>query len=75
MTERGTREVVAGHICSLRDAINTSPHLTTNLRISYTRANLVPVTTQAKMKNPKSAVMMKNITHRQIGKTHIKKVF
>jgi len=25
------REVVVGHICSLRDAINTSPHLTTNL--------------------------------------------
>jgi len=43
MTDRGTREVVAGHICSFRDAINTSPHLTTNLRISYTRANLVPV--------------------------------
>ncbi|KAJ6884375.1 hypothetical protein NC652_031395 [Populus alba x Populus x berolinensis] len=45
MTKREIRKVVAGHIYSLnlRNAINTSPHLTTNLRISCTRANLVPV--------------------------------
>ncbi|KAJ6877586.1 hypothetical protein NC651_030365 [Populus alba x Populus x berolinensis] len=45
MTEREMREVVAEHIYSLnlRNAINTAPHLTTNLRISCTRANLVPV--------------------------------
>ncbi|KAJ6871677.1 hypothetical protein NC652_037130 [Populus alba x Populus x berolinensis] len=43
MTERGIREVVVGHICSIRDAIYRSPHLTTNLRISYIRANLVSV--------------------------------
>jgi len=43
MTERGTREVVAGHICNLRDTINISPHLTINLKISYIRTNLVPV--------------------------------